>query len=433
MSDLPLLILALLAVAIFLRIDFIYYIAYVCMGIYVWSQWVTPYTLGKLRLTRHFQKNAFLGERVPVELIMENTSRLPLPWVQFVESVPITLRTSKPADQAVTFMPRERKVIHYEISAMRRGYYRVGPTLLAIGDLFGFIEKSARLPSNYLTIYPRIIPLQRLGFSSRLPFGTLASTQRLFEDPARPSGVRSFRSGDSLRYMNWKVSARREELLVKTFQPAISLETMILLNLNTEDYSDRNRYDGPEWSIVVAASLAAHLASTRQPVGLATNGVDPLNGPVETTRVDGRDYNFDEESGRLLRPSTSEQAEAAARFNLPTVPPKNGREHLMKVLELLARIEADKQYGFHSWVPKACLNLNWGVTILTVTPKGDEITCQVLHRLVRSGYNPILLVTEPSASFGNVQERARRLGFRAYLTAQERDLDQWRKVGVLLP
>jgi hypothetical protein len=99
----------------------------------------------------------------------------------------------------------------------------------------------------------------------------------------------------------------------------------------------------------------------------------------------------------------------------------------MKVLELLARIETDKLYQLQEWVPKACLNLNWGVTVLTVTPQGDEKTCQVLHRLVRSGYNPILMITEPSGSFGTVQERARRLGFTAYQIAQERDLNQWRK------
>ncbi len=425
MSDLPFLILLLLFVAIFLRIDFIYYIAYVCIGIYVWSQWVTPYTLGKLNLARKFQKNAFLGEKVTVELILVNSSRLPLPWVHFVESVPITLRTDRPANQAVTFKPREKKIIHYKISAMRRGFYRLGPTLLSTGDLFGFAERTARLPANYITIYPRIIPLHRLGFSSRLPFGTLQSTQRLFEDPARPSGVRNFRSGDSLRHINWKVSARKEELLVKTFQPAISLETMILLNLNSEEYNENYRYDGPEWSIVVAASLAAHLAQTRQPVGLTTNGIDPLFG-MKSAEAEQAGVDFDEESGRLLM-RESEQNTINQRFSLPSVPPKNGREHLIKVLELLARIETGNQYNFQEWVPKACLNLNWGVTILTISPNGDELTCQILHRLVRAGYNPILLATEPSLSFGNVQERARRLGFAAYQVAHQRDLNQWRQ------
>jgi uncharacterized protein (DUF58 family) len=361
---------------------------------------------------------------------MENSSRLPLPWIQFVESVPIMLRTSKPADQAVTFRPKERKIINYEISAMRRGYYRVGPTLLTTGDLFGFTERTSRLPANYLTIYPRIVPLHRLGFSSRLPFGTLQSKQRLFEDPARPSGVRTFRSGDSLRHINWKVSARKEELLVKTFQPAISLETMVLLNLNNDEYGERNRYDGPEWSVVVAASLAAHLTHQRQSVGMATNGLDPLYGRLEAATSEESGYQFDEESGRLLTPQKKNNNDENM-FQLSSVPPNSGREHLMKVLELLARIESSTRYQFQEWVPKACLNLNWGVTILTVTPKGDELTCQILHRLVRSGYNPILLVTEPSLSFGKIQERARRLGFTAYQVAEDRDLNQWRKEEVI--
>ncbi len=419
MTNLPFLILVLLFVAIFLRIDFIYYIAYVCIGVYVWSQWVTPHTLGKLRLQRRFRHNAFLGERVPIELRIENTSRLPIPWVQFVESVPVALRTKKPTHIAATFRPKEQKTVTYEVQAMRRGYYRVGPMLLTVGDLFGFTEKGSRLSADYLTIYPQIIPLHHLGFSSRLPFGTLSSKQRLFEDPARPAGVRQFRSGDSLRHINWKVSARKESLLVKTFQPAISLETMILLNLNANDYADHNRYDGPEWSIVVAASLAAHLTHARQSVGLATNGLDPLGG---FTNESGS-LRFDEESGRLLTQSAS----SSPQLHLPTVPPKNGREHMMKVLELLARIEASKQSQFQEWVPKACLALNWGVTILAVTPTSDEITCQALHRLVRAGYNPILLVTEPSISFGNVRERARRLGFTAYQVAHQKDLNQWQK------
>lgn len=423
MTNLPFLILVLLLVALFLRIDFIYYIAYVCIGVYVWSQWVTPYTLSKLRLQRRFQRNAFLGERVPIQLKIENSSRLPIPWIQIFESVPVALRTKKPTRIAVTFRPKEQKTITYEVQTMRRGYYRVGPMLLTVGDLFGFTERSARLAADYLTIYPKIIPLQQLGFSSRLPFGTLASRQRLFEDPARPAGVRQFRSGDSLRHINWKVSARKESLLVKTFQPAISLESMILLNLNTNDYADRNRYDGPEWSIVVAASLAAHLTSSRQSVGLATNGIDPL-GNLRSTSVEGAALKFDEESGRLL----SQSETPAPGFKLPTVPPKNGREHMMKVLELLARIESGNQYQFQQWVPKACLALNWGVTILVITPQGDETTCQTLHRLVRSGYNPILLVTESSISFGSVRERARRLGFAAYQVAQQQDLNQWRKV-----
>ncbi|MEW5988948.1 MAG: hypothetical protein AB1791_20175, partial [Chloroflexota bacterium] len=62
------------------------------------------------------------------------------------------------------------------------------------------------------------------------------------------------------------------------------------------------------------------------------------------------------------------------------------------------------------------------VTILVITPSAGEATCHTLHHLVRAGLNPVLLVIERSNHFGQLRERARRLGFRAYEVASERAL-----------
>jgi uncharacterized protein (DUF58 family) len=252
----------------------------------------------------------------------------------------------------------------------------------------------------------------------------------LYEDPARPIGVRDYRSGDSLRHINWKVSAHKEQLLVRTFQPAISLETALLLNLNREEFSPRNRYDGPEWAITIAASLAAHLVSNRQAVGLATNGVDPL---IQRQEQLGSEPNFDEESGRLLFHSAGKTSEVEihslgrdANYMPAGLTPRPGRAHLMKLLEQLARIEAGQTVPFTDWLPRSCLNLSWGVTLVTISPHGDEVICQALHRLVKSGFNPVLIVVEPYANFTETRNRARRLGFSAFHVFREHDLDMWR-------
>jgi uncharacterized protein (DUF58 family) len=441
MKDLPIFIIFLLLLAFLTRVDFIFYIIYVCVGVYLLSQWYTPRALGNLGIRRRFSDHAFLGEQVAVTLELENRGRLPLPWVQFSESVPLMLRTERPVNQVITLPGRQQRDVTYSVQAMRRGYYRLGPLRLAAGDQFGFNERQFRLRADYLTVYPRITPLTRLGLPSRLPFGTIASRQRLFEDPARPVGVRGYRSGDSLRQINWKVSAHTENLVVKTFQPAISLETAVLLNLDGRDYSDR--YGGPEWAIELAASLAAHLVEQRQPVGLITNGADPLRQEQSPA--------FDEESGRLLfappnsqipnpnlrspnplvlDPASSSIQNPKSKIQNPHRPPailpRPGRAHLMKVLEVLARVEAAETVSFTRWLPSACLHLSWGVTILVITPLGDEATCQALHRLVRAGYNPVLLVAQATATFGRVQERARRLGFSAYYVPERRDLSKWR-------
>lgn len=414
------LIVILLAVAFLFRIEFIYYIVYVCVGIFFISRWLVPYAMRRLHIRRRFNDHAFSGETVQIDLIWENLSRLPLPWVEFNESIPPELRRGEAATWAIGLGGRQKRQLSYQVQAGQRGYYQIGPARISSGDLFGLVRPSTgQLEPDYLTVYPRIISLVELGLPSRLPFGTVASQQRLFEDPARPAGVRDYRSGDSQRQINWKASAHANHLLVRRYQPAISLETAILLDLHKEDYEYRDWRYHTEWAIIVAASLAAHLANQRQPVGLITNGVDPLLEVKEQQLV------FDEASGRLVREENSSLT--AGALLPPPVLPRSGRAQLMKVLEILARIESDHTLPLDQWAATACAPLSWGVTIMVVTAQGDERTCQALHRLVRSGFNPILVAVEPDLQFGQARERARQLGFRAYHVLRSANLDLWRR------
>ncbi len=419
------LLLLLLGVAFLLRVDFIFYILYVAAGVFAWSRWYADRALQNLSGVRHYRRRAFLGETVAIRLSLTNKSRLALPWVEFHESVPPELRLGQATRQVVTLRGRQTADFTYHVKAQQRGYYQLGPLRLSTGDLFGLArQRYGTLPPDHLTIYPRIIPLAHLGLPSRLPFGTVASRQRLFEDPARPMGVREFRSGDSLRRMNWKASAHTQKLLVRTFQPAISLETAILLDLNSTAYERRERYAATEWAIVVAASLAAHLTDARQSVGLMSNGIDPLRVREET-------HEFDEVTGRLLFHAPADKGPAA--YMATPIVPRNGRPHLMKILEQLARVEPAETMPFAEWAPAAGVGLNWGVTILAITARGDARVAKVLHRMARAGFNPILIAVEPDANFSLVRERGRRLGFQAFNVSDRRDLAPWQQPAHVAP
>jgi hypothetical protein len=417
MGDVSVFIIWLLVLAVFLQVDFIFYIVYVVVGIYGLAVWYTPWSLRRLKITRRLNDHAFLGERVAVELSLENKTRFPLPWIQVTDSIPVMLQVGGVPRYAFGLAGRSTASFHYQVQATRRGYYRLGPLRLTSGDFFGFNESRAEFPVAYLTVYPRITPITRLSLPSRLPYGIIRSRQRLFEDPARPVGVREYTTGDSLRRVNWKVSAHAahndQNLMVKTLEPAISLDTAILLNLDRYDYQRKTVYRDTEWAIEAAASLAAHLTGRQQAVGLITNGRDPLH----RRQTGGQELDFDEESGRLL----SHPAHYAMAM---PVAPRTGRTHLMSILEILARVEMNEDASFTTWAPGACLHLSWGITILALTAKGDEATCQMLHQLVRAGYNPALLIVDATTNFGQVRERARRLGFRAYHLTGRDDLEK---------
>lgn len=416
------LLLLLTVVALLLRVEFIIYILYVVVGIYLWSRFYTPRAVKNLVISRTYTRRAFLGETVSITLTVHNDGRLTIPWVQLSESVPPELRMEEQTQRVISLRGGATDTFGYHVRAQQRGYYQLGPLRVVSGDVFGLAQQQlGYLKPDYLTVYPRIVALSHLGLPSRLPFGTVSSHQRLFEDPARPMGARQFRSGDSLRQINWKASAHTQQLLVRTFQPAISLETFLLLDLHQGDYEHIDRHYSTEWAIVVAASLASHLIQQRQPVGLMSNGVDPL-------RLQEEQREYDEVTGRLLflSASTARNDQAVSYMTAP-VRPHTGRPHLMKLLEQLARVEMANTVPFEQWAPLATLDLSWGVTILAITSRGDVATCNTMHRLARAGYNPVLIAIEPDGNFGQVRERARRLGFRAYNASGRRGLDQWRR------
>ena len=148
------LLLLLLGVAFLLRVDFIFYILYVVTGVYLWSRWYSLHVLEKLEASRRYRQRAFLGESVDVMLTLTNKSRLAVPWLQFQESVPPELRLQATTSRVVTLRGRETVHYSYQVKAMQRGYYQLGPLRITSGDLFGLArQRFGTLPADHLTVY----------------------------------------------------------------------------------------------------------------------------------------------------------------------------------------------------------------------------------------------------------------------------------------
>jgi uncharacterized protein (DUF58 family) len=261
----------------------------------------------------------------------------------------------------------ERVRRHYTVRCETRGFHLFGPATLRTGDVFGLTTQELTFPGeDYLLVYPKVIPLDRLGLPASNPFGDVPlPRQWLFEDPMRTVGIREYRSGDSPRRMHWKATARApgQALQVKVFDPTTTHRLLVLLNVSTAEQNwSWQGYDPEalEAAITVAASVANWGAERGLLIGLAANA----NIFHSTTAV--------------------------------RIPPSRDPRQLMHIFEALAKLVPMASMPVETLVEMERHDLPYGTTVVIVTTFTSDALIRQLRRLKRSGHQPVLLLISAS-------------------------------------
>ncbi len=437
--DLTLFLIVLLVLAALLQEDFVFTLLYLFIGVYFLGNIWSRRTLSAVAYQRNFPRRAFFGDDVLVRVEVSNRGMLPVVWLRIQESVPVDLSIQKNLKQVISLGPHGKKEFEYTLRARKRGYYHIGPLFISSGDMLGFSREQQREGSpDSLIIYPRIEMLSDLKLPSRSPMGTLRHTQPIFEDPTRIQSKRDYVAGDSLRRVDWKATAATGRMQVKQFEPSIALETVVFLNLNNDEYDMRSRIDSTELAIVVAASICNWVIGKKQSAGLCTNGVDPLitgdpysKAPIASEQL-AREA-ISREAITLRDAASAQVPKGAPQALAEPVPPRKGQAHLMRILEVLARIQAAGESTL-STIPMAelirrsYLGLPWGTTMIVVTGQIDEALFDQLFQVRRAGMSVVIILVGPvpgagGRSLSEVQKRAAAFHFPLYLIRYDKDVE----------
>jgi uncharacterized repeat protein (TIGR01451 family) len=237
------------------------------------------------------QQRVFIGEEVALTVTLTNKKPVPLGRVEVEDELPKAVHVAD-ADVFPSPNPHSQTMRHatsmawyerirwdYRMKCAQRGLYYLGPARLNSGDLFGFFtsEKTA-YGQDYLLVYPRVVPLPELGIPGARPLGEVKGGIRIFEDTSRPLSIRDYQSGDPLKIVDWKASARAQQLKVHTYEPSSTMTVILVVVVETtahywEGYSPRNL----ERVITAAASLASYAAERQYNLGLFSNGTPVLS------------------------------------------------------------------------------------------------------------------------------------------------------------
>jgi uncharacterized protein (DUF58 family) len=149
----------------------------------------------------------------------------------------------------------------YQGRLNRRGRYRVGPLRLSTRFPFGLVRRTITLNQcEMLTVFPRIGRLTRRWVSRQRP--SFAETRRRELRRGLEGdfyGLRPWRSGDGLRRVHWRTSARLGELVVRQFEQPRSRDVVLLVELWQPEQPRQEHLESVELAVSFAATLTADL------------------------------------------------------------------------------------------------------------------------------------------------------------------------------
>jgi uncharacterized protein (DUF58 family) len=200
------------------------------------------------------------------------------------------------------------------------------------------------------------------------------------------AGVRPFQAGDRLRRINWRVTGRTGELHVTAMYSDRDTEVLLVLD------SGQDLGRAPETSLDVGVRAAAAVAEHYLRVGDRVGLID------------------------LGRPQR-------------TVPARNGRNHLVRLLDVLLDAKAGQSRAAPSAAEVSLLG-SAGALLVLLSPLATSDSLAAVATLARSGRSVVAVDTLPAELRPEERGPWTGLAFRIWRLRRDADLDRLAELGV---
>ena len=180
------------------------------------------------RLIHPEQYNA--GEKVHVAITLSRKLPFPLFFLIVEDLVPDSIYQMR--GKKILFPWMKRKIeLSYEIEKIPRGEYTFEAIRLKTGDLIGLMEKERWFDSQRtILVYPEFEEIIYRRLESRYEQGATTSNLQFQRDTSLVAGVRQYQPGDRFSWIDWKATARTNEMMAKEFEIRQSSDLLIVLD-----------------------------------------------------------------------------------------------------------------------------------------------------------------------------------------------------------
>lgn len=354
--------------------ELMFMVAYLLLALLIVSLVTTWSNLRRLSIDRRIRARRFqVGKMAEEEFTLINRSWLPKLWLEVLDHS--TLPNHRAGRVTSSLARGHRRMWNVRTLCVQRGRFTLGPITLQSGDPFGLFLLKRTLPeTRSVVVYPATVDLPHFS----LPFGELAGgdamRRRTYHTTDNVAGVRDYAHGDSFNRIHWSSTARTGRLISKEFELDPTTDVWIYLDMDegvhvsSPWFRDDDARTGPallwgegaklelapmteEYIATIAASVARHLLAQGRAVGMVAYG------------------------------QTREVAQA-----------DRGKRQLMKLLEILAVLQARGSLPFAQILTAEGERLARGTTIIAITPAADLDWIHSARDLGRRGVRVIAVL-----------------------------------------
>lgn len=223
--------------------------------------------------------------------IVTNQKRLPLTALHIKFSTSRTLRFEENENASVTDLYHrsdafsvaayQKVTRNLKFTAENRGLFFITSVKLMANDFLMARTYAEPLENHsFLYVFPKRLKQMELNAVLNGILGDMESKRSLLPDPYAVKGIRSYSSGDSRKSINWKMTARYDNLMVNVYSHTAEEKVKILVCLEPNAMI-KTEYM-MEMCISMASTAAAFFIRNRIPVMVETNGLDRISGMVES-------------------------------------------------------------------------------------------------------------------------------------------------------
>ncbi len=379
----------LLALGLIFNVPLLVYCGYTMGGIFVIARWLSSRWIKDPTALRQISATEIeIGQSVEVTVQLTNEGKIWIPWLLVEENIPKSALFGPPPSIIVegervlltSLRGQETKEFRYQVKALRRGYFQLGPIVMETGDFLGLYRRF-RVASEpvYLLVLPKVVPMLGYNIASRRPVGEVRVTYRMFEDPTLMAGIREYQLGDPIRRIHWGATAKTGRLQSKIYQPTSVAGATLVIDLHRDTNPDRHEPVRSDLAMSAAASLCHLLYQMQQPFGLVSNGRDA----ADRIRVDGWEADLRTREAALKSAAMEEKSN---RLRPVIVTPQRGVENFNRVMRTLARLERTDGLRLPELLAEAQSRIPRDTSVVVLLQQLDERAALALGLLRKQGY-----------------------------------------------